>query len=52
MGDIYYHEECRDCEYLWHCFGPDTAARIQDGDTDGATVYPWRCSSYYPEVKA
>ena len=44
-----YFESCKECEYLYHCFGPETAEKIQN---DKVELRDENCSSYYPLVKA
>ena len=41
---------CKDCEYLYHCFGRKEAELIQSGETE-LYLSEESCLIYYPEIK-
>lgn len=44
-----YHERCKDCEYLYHCFSTETAEAIENDEADEFLyLRPDSCISYYP----
>lgn len=47
----YYYDLCKDCEYLYDCFGREMGKRIEKGETVGLYLNPSTCTSYYPEVE-
>lgn len=46
-----YHELCKECEYLYHCFGRDTGEKIENNDVSDMYLSIESCSNYYPERK-
>lgn len=47
----YYYDLCKDCEYLYHCYGRDVGNKIENEDVDDMYLHPSTCVSYYPERK-
>ena len=47
----YYHDLCKNCDYLYHCFERDIAEKIQNEDVDDMYLHPSNCNNYYPERK-
>lgn len=47
----YYYDLCKDCEYLYHCFGRDTGKKISDGDVDDMCLLAGTCRNFYPELR-
>lgn len=48
MGE--YMAQCKECEYLYHCYGHIEGRKINDGETSLKEVSYWYCSYFYPEV--
>lgn len=46
-----YHELCKECEYLYHCFDRDIAIKIQNDDVANMYLSPQNCRNFYPERK-
>lgn len=46
-----YCRLCKECEYLYHCFGRDIAIKIQNNDVEDIYLNPQNCEDFYPEVK-
>lgn len=51
MNRTYYFEWCKECNYLYHCFGRETGERIENDDVDDMYLRHGGCSDYYPERK-
>ena len=50
MRNDYYCYLCKDCEYLFHCFGREKGIEIIEDKTD-MYLCPDACIDYYPEKK-
>lgn len=48
--DIYF-EICKECEYLYHCFGRDIAMKIKNNDVNDMYLSTQNCMDFYPEIK-
>lgn len=46
MGNIEYYEVCKECEFLYHCYGREIAERIQKDETDDMHLRPSICSYF------
>lgn len=44
-----YCRLCKECEYLYHCFGRDVGERIQNDDVENMYLKPDSCNDFYPE---
>lgn len=52
MADnIVYHDECRECDNLYHCFGREAAENILEGNPGNLVRIPTACRDFYPERK-
>jgi hypothetical protein len=47
----YYYSICKECEYLYHCFGRETGEKILNDDIDDMYSHPESCKDFYPERK-
>lgn len=45
-----YYIQCKECEYLYHCYGREVAEKIQNDDIDDMYLRPDSCRNYYPEI--
>lgn len=50
MNEI-YHEICKECEYLYHCFGRNIGEKIENNDVEDMYLHPSSCKNFYPERK-
>lgn len=48
---IEYYCLCKDCEYLYHCFGREIGEKIENDDVDDMYLHVGICKNYYPLVK-
>ena len=46
-----YHELCKECEYLYHCFGRNIGEKIENNDVENMCLHPSSCKNFYPERK-
>jgi hypothetical protein len=46
-----YYDLCKDCEYLYHCFGREIGEKIEKEEVDDMYLCPGTCISYCPERK-
>lgn len=46
-----YHESCKECEHIIHCFGREVAEKIQNDDVEDMYLSPDNCRDFYPEQK-
>ena len=46
MGNIEYYEVCKECEFLYHCYGREIAERIKKDETDDMHLRPSICSYF------
>ena len=51
MSKDYYCILCKDCEYLYHCYGREVGERIVNNDVGDMYLHPDNCNNYYPEIK-
>jgi len=51
MKDVHYFSLCKECEYLYHCYGRKIAEDIQSGKTEDMYQLNDTCVNYYPEIK-
>lgn len=47
----YYYDSCKNCDYLYHCFGREIGEKIQNEDVDDMYLHQNNCNDYYPEQK-
>lgn len=45
---MYYYYLCKECEYLYHCFGRNIGEQIENDDVDDMYLSPSHCLNYYP----
>ena len=46
-----YYAMCKECEYLYHCFGRVIGKKIQNNETKDMYESPDNCRDFYPEIK-
>ena len=51
MNRTYYFEWCKECSYLYHCYGSEDGERIENDDVNDMYLRRGGCSDYYPEIK-
>lgn len=46
VKSIKYYDVCKECEFLYHCYGREIAERIQNDHTDNMYLYPGVCADF------
>lgn len=49
MSKDYYYSLCKECEYLYHCYGREISQKIMNNDVNDMYLHPDSCNNYYPE---
>ena len=47
VKNIKYYDVCKECEFLYHCYGREIAERIQNDQTDDMYLRPGVCSDFF-----
>lgn len=46
VKNIKYYNVCKECEFLYHCYGREIAEQIQNDQTDDMYLRPGVCSDF------
>lgn len=51
MNKNHYYNTCKECEYLYHCFGRELGEQIENNNVHDIHLHSNNCKDYYPEIK-